>query len=70
MKIFSSSNTVHDFEIATPAIILIWQKNVPAETAEHNLDSVGLFTRSMNSTNAEGVSLSRGVGGHDSLENF
>lgn len=64
MKIFSSSNTVHDFEIATPAIILnLTKKNIPAETAEHNLDSVGLFTRSMNSTNTEGLSLSRGEQG-------
>lgn len=48
----------------TPAIILkLTKKNIPAETAEHNLDSVGLFTRSMNSTNTEGLSLSRGEQG-------
>lgn len=38
----SSSNTVHYFQITTPAILT---KNVPAETTEHKLGLVGVLTR-------------------------
>ena len=63
---------MRDFEITTPSMTLnltTTTKNELAETADHILDWLGSLTRSMSSTNAEGVSLSKGVRGYSPLEN-